>query len=142
MAVNLNYKWIYWILIFVTRKSVKQMLPHFHFLILVRLSKFLRKYITGSNYYFTFHNVMLQKNMPFILRYTLALNLLISLNKIIHFPFLELPIVILRDIKMKTWSWSTKRMNTWNWLAKSIIIEPGQTTQMGRLVWLYNGGKG
>ena len=41
-----------------------------------------------------------------------------------HLPFLELSIIIFRDIKMPTWS-----------LANS--IKPGQTAWMCRLAWLY-----
>ena len=45
-------------------------------------------------------------------------NLLNFFYGIIHLPFLELCIIISRDIKMKTWSWSAKSK------------EPGQTAQM------------
>ena len=60
----------------------------------------------------------------------LTLNLLNFLNWIIHLPFLELYIIMLRDIKTKTWSWSANS------------VEPGQTVWMCRLTWLYTGGKG
>ena len=59
-----------------------------------------------------------------------ALNLLNFLNGIIHLPFFELNIIIVRDIKFWTWSWSANS------------IEPGQTAQMYRLAWLYNGSNG
>ena len=42
--------------------------------------------------------------------------------------FLELSIMIFRDIKMRTGSWSAKG------------IELGQTAQMYRLAWLYDTG--
>ena len=48
-----------------------------------------------------------------------------GIPEIIYLPFLELSIISLRDIKMRTWSW----------LANS--IEPCQTARMYRLAWLY-----
>ena len=60
---------------------------------------------------------------------TLTLNLLNFLNGIIQLPFLDLSIIIFRDIKMITWSWSANS------------IQPGQTEWMCRLAWLYTGGK-
>ena len=42
---------------------------------------------------------------------------------------LELSIIIFRDIKMNTWSWSANS------------IEFGDTERMQRMVWLYTGGK-
>ena len=50
----------------------------------------------------------------------LNLNLLNFFNRIIHLPILELSIIILRDIKIKTCI----------------------TARMCRLAWLYTGGKG
>ena len=50
----------------------------------------------------------------------LTLNPLYFLNGIIHLAFLELSIIIFRDIKDKTRSWSAN------------ILEPGQTAQMYR----------
>ena len=49
------------------------------------------------------------------------LNLLNFLNGIIHLPFLELSIIIFRDIKMRTWKWSANS------------IEPGRLH--GRAGW-------
>ena len=60
----------------------------------------------------------------------LTINLLNFLNEIIQFPFLELTIIIFRDIKMRSWSWSANS------------IEPGQTARMFRLAWIYTGRKG
>ena len=57
------------------------------------------------------------------------LNLLNFLFEVIHLPFLELSIIIYKDIKMIIWSWSDN------------IKEPGQSTWMYRLAWLYTGGK-
>ena len=51
------------------------------------------------------------------------------LNGIIHLQFLALSIIILRDIKMETCSWSASS------------IESGQTARMCRLAWLYTGGR-
>ena len=48
----------------------------------------------------------------------LTINLLNSLNGIIHLPFLGLSIFIFRDIEMKTWNWS------------AYSIEPGKTAWM------------
>ena len=42
---------------------------------------------------------------------------------------LQPSIIIFRDIKLKTWSWSANS------------IEPGQTAKICRLAWLYTGGK-
>ena len=60
----------------------------------------------------------------------LTLSLLNFLNRLVHLLFLELSISVFWDIKMTIWSW----------LVNS--TEPGQTTWMCRLVWLYIGGKG
>ena len=57
-----------------------------------------------------------------ILIFKLTLNLLNFLNGLVHFPFLELSIVIFRNIKMRTWIWSANS------------IEPGQTAQMCRSI--------
>ena len=60
---------------------------------------------------------------------SLTLNLLNFLNGIIHLPFLDLSIIIFKDTKMRSWSWSTNS------------IEHGQNARMCRLAWLYTGGK-
>ena len=56
-------------------------------------------------------------------------NLLNFLNGIIHLTFLELSIVIFRDINMRTCSWSSNS------------IEPGQTALMCMLAWFYTDSK-
>ena len=45
------------------------------------------------------------------------------LNGIICLPFLELSVIIFRDIKMRTWSWSANS------------IETGETAWICRLTW-------
>ena len=52
------------------------------------------------------------------------------LNEIILPTFLSLSIIIFKDVKIWTWSWSANS------------IEPGQTAWMCRLALLYTGGKG
>ena len=59
----------------------------------------------------------------------LTLNLLNVLNGIIHLHLLELSIIIFRDIRMQTGSWSANS------------IEPGQAAWMCMVTWLYTGGK-
>ena len=54
----------------------------------------------------------------------LTLNLLNFIDVIIHLPVLELSIIIIRDIKSRTWSWSANS------------IEPGQTVRTCTLAWL------
>ena len=61
---------------------------------------------------------------------SLTFNLLNFVNGIIHLSFLGLSIIIFRDIKMRTWSWSADS------------IEPSQIARTCRLAWLYIGGKG
>ena len=57
----------------------------------------------------------------FQLWWVLTINLPNYLNVIIHLTFLEPSIIIFRDIKMRTWSWS------------ATSVKPGQTAQMCRL---------
>ena len=61
--------------------------------------------------------------------YIITPNLLHFWNGIICLPFLELSVIIHRDIKMKTWSWS------------ATSIKPGQSACMCILAWLYPDGK-
>ena len=60
----------------------------------------------------------------------LTLNLINFLNVMIHLPFLELSIIIFRNIKMGMGKCSAS------------IKEPSQTARMCKLAWLYIGGKG
>ena len=58
-----------------------------------------------------------------------SLKLLNFINGIINLPYLELFIIIFRDIKIRTWGMSGNS------------TEPDQTAQMCRLAWLYNVGR-
>ena len=84
--------------------------------------KTLQQILHLLKYFLSAHHKSLQ------VKHSLTLNLLNSLNGIICLPILELCITILGISRSK--------------LVSQQCIEPGQTAEMYRLAWLYNGGKG